>query len=106
MFCGVLRVRQRADRRYGMSKNFWLPTWPLSSTAAPDVPRTLNAPQPVAEVAAFTEVLVNASAEARFTTPSAQLELVLANPRRIVITAGFNPATLTAVLDLLEQRPC
>jgi hypothetical protein len=89
-----------------MSKNFWLPTWPLSSTAAPDVPRTLNAPQPVAEVAAFTEVLVSASAEARFTTPSAQLELVLANPRRIVITAGFNPATLTAVLDLLEQRPC
>lgn len=77
-----------------------------SPTAAADVPRSPQAPQPVAQVAAFTEVLVDASAEPRFTTPSAQLEIVFANPRRIVIPAGFDSATLTAVLDLLEQRPC
>ena len=77
-----------------------------SPTATSEVAQSAEPPLPVAQVAAFTEVLVNAAAEPRFTAPPSQLEIVLANPRRIVIPAGFDSATLTAVLDLLEQRPC
>ena len=62
--------------------------------------------QPATPDAAFTEVLVTPPAELRSPAPAATLEIILASPRRIAIEPGFDPATLTAVLDLLEQRPC
>jgi transposase-like protein len=76
------------------------------AAAAADVQRTSAAQKSAAPDTAFTEVLVTAPAESKSTTPTATLEIILASPRRIAIAPGFDPATLTAVLDVLEQRPC
>jgi hypothetical protein len=68
--------------------------------------RAIAVPHAVAQhTAAFAEVLVTATAEP-MSTATATIEIILAGQRRIAITPGFDPATLAAVLDLLEQRPC
>ena len=76
--------------------------------AARDTTRASVSLQP-ASSAAFAEVVVTAPAERLPATPA--IEIILApacrsQPRRVAIAPGFDPATLTAVLDVLEQRPC
>jgi len=54
----------------------------------------------------FVEV-VSAPPESSPATPAIEIVLTPASPaRRIVIAAGFDPATLSAVLDVLERRAC
>ena len=57
----------------------------------------------------FAEVVVDVPAELRSATPAIEIILTPAGSgatRRIVIAAGFDPATLSAVLDVLERRAC
>jgi hypothetical protein len=66
--------------------------------------------QPANQRAAFAEVCVTATAEPRLTasteTATATIEIILCSQRRIAISPGFDPATLAAVLDMLERRAC
>jgi hypothetical protein len=78
----------------------------LASTAAPDVNRTPEAHQTAALGGAFAEVLLSGAAEPRPATSRPAIEIILDHSRRVAIAPGFDPATLTAVLDLLERRPC
>lgn len=69
--------------------------------------RTAAARPAANQRAAFAEVVVAPAASSA--TPA--IEIILASAgrlpaRRISIATGFDPATLAAVLDVLEQRPC
>jgi len=45
-------------------------------------------------------------ASAETAAGAAPIEIVGASPWRVRILAGFDPAALTAVLTVLERRPC
>jgi transposase-like protein len=78
---------------------------PAYSQQQPEKPRT-----------PFTEVVVAVPAELRSVTPAIEIILTSAGSssgtpdnrpaRRIAISPGFDPATLAAVLDVLERRAC
>jgi hypothetical protein len=71
---------------------------PAYSQQQPEKPRT-----------PFAEVVVAVPAELRSVTPAIEIILTPAGSsagRRIAISPGFDPATLNAVLDVLEGRAC
>jgi transposase-like protein len=71
--------------------------------------RTPAALQPEQPRTPFAEVVVAVPAELRPVTPAIEIILTTAGSsaaRRIAISPGFDPATLAAVLDVLEQRAC
>jgi transposase-like protein len=78
---------------------------PAYSQQQPEKPRT-----------PFAEVVVAVPAELRSATPAIEIILTPAGSssgtpdssaaRRIAISPGFDPATLSAVLDVLERRAC
>ncbi len=59
----------------------------------------------VAQPAMFTEVLVTAPAQP-LTAPTAPIEIILTSQRRIAVAPGFDPATLRAVMNVLEDQSC
>ena len=90
--------RRRQISLHSFRKHLYQPQ-PSRTASREDRPATPADPH-------FLPVTILPDPTPSFTDPTAHLELILPNGRRIAVAAGFDPQTLRRLIAVVEGPPC